>query len=799
MSKLNFFRQAFLAAMILVLPLASGQEALAQQPQRAITRFGNFTLSMAVVNDNTWLFEISALPVEASKPVDTSIMVAPNTQFHLPSGSGQTWQSATTSVTVAQNPPALTVANGDVPLFTFSPYAPDSQLTGLNFSGPFSHLMGLGADFRLSGDVLNLMGETILPGGPFGNARMPRFNYTPNQIQIPLLYGLGEGKTSGAVFIDETMPLMWSFKGQPWTVTAAGPLRPEQSFRFFVITGPDMPSIRSEFMALTGRPPVPPQKALGVWATGLRENNESDWRGKINLLKNAVPGLAGLMVTVHDDITFLQETATSYDLRLMMDESAYVPQNSSLFSEMARRSFLVRQGGPTGQPTLVQHNGRLSGLVDYTNPAAPTFWHSLFRESMINAGLYSFRLTDGDLDDFSSTAWYEGPPDSQIHSHYAWANVFALKWMEGLEAGYRTHRLRNRPRLLMLSRTGTTGLARLGGILYNGDAAIFNNPSQLAIRAHMALTGIDYYSSDMFNALASRPVSQYGQSYDALLAKSVLTELPLLLPEEVLTRPASRYNLALRETLGPYLYSLAWEAYLSGLPIFSPLAFYYQADIKARDRTGEMMLGPSLLVGLNIDGNAERTDVYVPQGQWYNWRTGEMLDQTEPGLIQMDMKDSGQVTPSILAKSGAIIPAIEEMILKSGVTVKIPALKIFIGTESSEFTWYEDDGETQSYQNSRFGKTRITAVTGKDGSTVVTIEAREGTWDGAPAERQILFDIYGPKAPGEATLDNLPYNRVARAEELDQLDAGWASFGNNRIRFKTPPLEMGKEHVLWFK
>lgn len=800
MFKSRHFRlNAFLLTSIIFLGLSFTPEAGAQAPQRTITRFGDFTLYMALVNDNIWAFELSAAPVDEAKPFEMSIMLAPETKLHRPSGGGGAWNSAGSSVTVSQNPPTLTISAGAVPTFTFTPYAPDGQLAGLNFSGQYSHLMGLGADFRLSSDVFNLLGETILPGSPFGNARLTRFGYRPNQVQIPILYGLGADKNSCALFVDETMPLMWSFKGQPWTVSSAGPLGPDQSFRFFVITGPDLPSIRREFMSLIGRPPVPPQKAMGVWATGLAEANETDWRGKVNLLKNTVPGLTGLVASADDDVKFLSETAKAYNLRLMVDESAYVSQDSPLFTEMARRSFLVRQGGPDGQPIVVGHNGRLSGLVDYTNPAAPTYWHSLSRESQMNAGLNSFRLTDGDLDDFSSTAWYEGPPTYRTHSHYAWANIFSLKWLEGLEAGYRTQRLRNRPRLLMLSRTGTAGLARLGGTLYNGEPFLFNSRSQLAIKAHVALSGIDYYSSDMTHSLTSMPINQFGQSYDAFLAKSALTELPLLLPEDILTRPTARYNLALRETLGPYLYSLAWEAYQSGLPIVSPLAFYYQEDLNARNRVGEMMLGPSLLLGLDLDSNAERTGVYVPQGQWYNWRTGELVNQPESGLIQMDMKDAGQVTPPILAKSGAIIPAMEEMILKNGTVVKIPALKIFIGTESSEFTWYEDDGETQNYQGGRFGKTAITAVTGRDGSTVVTIRAREGTWDGAPSDRQILFDIYGPKAPGEATLDNLPYNRVAKAEDLDQLDAGWASFGNNRIRFKTPPLEMDRDHVLWFK
>ncbi len=797
-------RLAFLLALTLLFIGAAAGPTPAQTPQRAVARLGDFGLSLALVGEHIWLVEISADPARADQPFDLSIMVDPSTRPRVPDGGGNQWTTETTVARVSQNPPALTISrrNGDQDgeaVFTLSPYAPDGQLAGVSFSGQYSHLFGLGADYRLANnDVFNLRGETVLPANPFGNGRVSRFGYRPNQVQSPILYALGEGLSCGGLFIDETRPLMWSLAGQPWTVSTAGPLGPEETFRFFVITGPDLPALRENFMALTGRPPVPPKNILGVWASGVAGHTLTDWRDRLGTLKNLVPNLSGL-TTSGGDLGTLLDLAKGYNLRLLLDESAYVDQADPLYPEMARRSFLVRRGGPGGPPLDVDLGARKCGLVDYTNPSAPTFWHSLFRSAEIESGVTAFRLVDGDLEDVSPNAWYEGAPGTASHSHYAWANRYALKWLEGIEAGLRNQRLRTRPRLFLVSRTGLAGLPRLSGALYNGESFLFGTRSLLAIKAHLALSGFDYYSSDLTNSLATRPVEQSGASYDAWLAKSALTDYPLILPEELLLRPAARYNLTLRENLSPYSYSLTWEAFLAGRPVLAPLTYYFQGDLKARDRMGELMLGPSLLLGLDLDGISERAEVYVPQGRWYNWRTGEVIDQKEGGPVIMDLKDAGQVTPPVLARSGAIVPALEELILKGGVVEKIAALKIFIGQEPSDFTWYEDDGETQNYLGGRFGKTHITAVTKADGSTVVTIKAREGSWDGAPAERRLLIDIYGPQPPGEATLDNMPHNRVARAADLDPMESGWASFGNNRIRFKTPPLDMTVDHVLWFK
>jgi alpha-glucosidase (family GH31 glycosyl hydrolase) len=35
--------------------------------------------------------------------------------------------------------------------------------------------------------------------------------------------------------------------------------------RWYLMTGPDLPDLRSDYMELTGTPPVPPRKALGLW------------------------------------------------------------------------------------------------------------------------------------------------------------------------------------------------------------------------------------------------------------------------------------------------------------------------------------------------------------------------------------------------------------------------------------------------------------------------------------------------------------------------------------------------------
>ncbi|MDR2827662.1 MAG: DUF5110 domain-containing protein [Candidatus Adiutrix intracellularis] len=804
----------FLAKLLFFFLILSPETGGADTPDhtvRTVAKLETFYLSLALLGDNIWLFELSSDQNLAKRPYELSTMVAPGTNNTLkaPADGTNEWSSPTAIVRLTQNPPLLTISQKDgTTLFNISPYAPDGQLTGLTFSGPFSHLQGLGADFNLQNNVFNLMGQTIMPGGPFGNARLSLLGYSPNQVQIPILYGLGEGLHCAALFVDETLPLQWNFKTQPWTVSATGPLVPNQSFRFFIITGSDMPALRSEFMALTGRPPVPPKRIMGVWVSGLdKELLQVEGREKLTRLQNIVPGLSGITAGLDADLETLLTFTKANNLGLILDESAYIHKNSPYYAEMDRRNFLVRLNDAQGPSLEVSHLDQASGLIDYTNSAVPTFWHSLFREKQITDGLSTFRLVDGDLNEASPNAWYEGSGPQSVHSHYALANSYTLKWLDAINTAAKNQWLLNRPRLFLMTRTGTAGLARLSGALYNGNTFIFANGfsglSTFGARLSLALSGVDYYSSDLTLSLTNWSIEQFFQIYDAWLAKFALIDYPLVLPEELLLRPNTQYNLALRESLSPYTYNQTWNAYLNGRPLVAPLTYYFQNDPVARDRLTEIMLGPSLLLSLNLSGNAERTEVYVPKGRWYNWHTGELIDQPESTLISLDVKYNGLITPPLLARSGAIIPALEQMTIKDGITQKISALKIFIGEEPSEIIWYEDDGYSQSYlrkdSQNYYSQTKISAVSQPDGSTVVTIKAREGGWTNAPGERPLLIDIYGPKAPGQATLDNLPHNRVAQVSALDNMNSGWASFGHNRIRFKTPPLNMNTDHVLWFK
>ncbi|MCC6538330.1 MAG: hypothetical protein IT162_12310 [Bryobacterales bacterium] len=72
-----------------------------------------------------------------------------------------------------------------------------------------------------------------------------------------------------------------------------------------------------------------------------------------------------------------------------------------------------------------------------------------------------------------------------------------------------------------------------------------------------------------------------------------------------------------RRALRPYLYTYFTEAQERGIPMFRPMAMQYPKDPVASARTSQFMLGDELLVA------ADR-EIYLPQGQWTDLRTGQL-------------------------------------------------------------------------------------------------------------------------------------------------------------------------------
>ena len=407
----------------------------------------------------------------------------------------------------------------DFTLTTLCPVVDADSLAGMSFTQEGTiDLYGLGEQFQRRGGtdgnwldkqrkVLNRYGNehSQFNGGSVGNA------------QFPILYALGAETDNYALFLDHVYQQFWNFKQDPFTVkTAHAPLRGD------IMTGPDLPDLRRDYMELTGHPPVPPKQVFGLWVseygyeswdelTGVLESLRAEnfpvdgfvldvqWFGDVTPKSQSQMGsLAWDETQFPDPATFIASLREEHGLGIMVIEESYVSEAAVGYDEAAAQGVLVRAcEEPTCAPVTLNDWWGVGGMVDWTDPEGAAWWHDNRRQSLIDAGVIGHWIDLGEPETYDDTAWYYGFPDLDRHSHADVHNVYNLLWSQSIWDGYQRHQVERRP--FILSRSGTSGSQRYGVSMWSGDIGA-NLPSLAAhmnVQMHMALSGIDYFGSDV--------------------------------------------------------------------------------------------------------------------------------------------------------------------------------------------------------------------------------------------------------------------------------------------------------------
>jgi alpha-glucosidase/alpha-D-xyloside xylohydrolase len=177
--------------------------------------------------------------------------------------------------------------------------------------------------------------------------------------------------------------------------------------------------------------------------------------------------------------------------------------------------------------------------------------------------------------------------------------------------------------------------------------------------------------------------------------------------------PVAQKYAELRYRLMPYTYTLAWEARHSGLPLMRALWLHYPDDERVRDLGDQFLWGRDLLIAPVFTKGAASRDVYLPQGDWYDWWTHTRVSGGRSVTRAVDLG-----TMPIYVRAGAIIPLDPIRQYTSQPVSEPTTLLVFPGADG-EYTLYEDDGISQAYLN---GEGSWTRMTWNDRARQLTIE-----------------------------------------------------------------------------
>lgn len=664
--------------------------------------------------------DLTTIYVEGPDPaLDTNLFTGRSWLNQLPLPDETLW------LTTAMEGNCLAVSEKEVALFRLCQPEAGEEGTSVTLQTEATHVVGLGQEFQIAGDTrvkregfirrgFNVMSG--FNGGANGNTLFPVAYFDLPQRPFALV-------------LDNRYQQEWDLSKQPYRLRVWG-----GDLKIQVLTGDTMASLRRQVMDLTGHPPVPPRQMFGLW---LSEYGFEDWAevdDKIATLKAAGFPLSGIVLDLFwfggiesssttsrmgtltwDETRFPDPAAKIAELQAqgigtMLIEESYVSSGLPEHAELALRGGLAHNSA--GVPAVTNPNGNWwgkGGMIDWTSAAARAFWHDYRRQALIDMGVMG-HWTDLGEPEMISPQFRYGPDnltEAEVHQSY---NVL---WVEGIFDGYR----RNAPdkRSFMMSRSGGLGMQAYGAAMWSGDTGgdYGSLAAQMPQQTHMMWSGLDYYGSDIGGfhrgALGVYPGTHEeatDELYTQWLAYSALFEVPVrphtenlcnckeTAPDRIGDVASNLANLRLRYALLPYYYSLAHRAWLYGAPIFPSLDYAYPDDPATRGIGHVKMIGNQLLGAAVAANGATEVEVYLPQGDWYDFRTGARTASAGE-TFELPVYRNGLLTLPLFAKDGAIVP------MEDGV------LRVF-GSAPGWFDWIDDDGTTTTYQEGAYDEVRVT-------------------------------------------------------------------------------------------
>lgn len=201
---------------------------------------------------------------------------------------------------------------------------------------------------------------------------------------------------------------------------------------------------------------------------------------------------------------------------------------------------------------------------------------------------------------------------------------------------------------------------------------------------------------------------------------------------------AAKY-IRLRYALLPYIYSLAAGVTFRGGAMMKPLGLEFPDDGRTRALLDQYLFGDLMVCPVTepfyylanstpIDGAKKARTVYLPEGIWYDFHTGEKLTGGKTILADAPL----DILPLYL-RAGAIL--ITGPVMQYTGQLEDPPLTVTVcpGADGS-FTLYHDDGETYGYESGEYEEIRMDWI---DKESRLTIADRTGAYPNMPEEREL--------------------------------------------------------------
>ncbi|MEQ9404821.1 MAG: glycoside hydrolase family 31 protein [Cyclobacteriaceae bacterium] len=297
----------------------------------------------------------------------------------------------------------------------------------------------------------------------------------------------------------------------------------------------------------------------------------------------------------------------------------------------------------------------------------------------------------------------------------------------------------------MVNSLGLSGVAfsgyDVGGFAGNGQSNLFARWVQLGAFSPF------FRGHSMINSHDSEPWS-YGEEVEEI----------------------SNNYIRLRYKLLPYIYNSFLIASEKGLPIARSLSIDYTHDdsIYETEFENQYLFGSSILVA-PIRSTESFLKVYLPEGEWYEFFTDEQLEGENELIREYTLEHL-----PLFVKSSSIIPVYADTKENSKNIGEKLEIHIYNGTDSNEFDYYEDDGQSYDHLEGCFHRRKIRF---DPGEKCLTLQKTEGSYTGKMKRLRLIFhgfnagELEGLKTNNSLKDDS--YSYVNPISNFDPFEKGY--------------------------
>ena len=489
-------------------------------------------------------------------------------------------------------------------------------------------------------------------------------------------------------------PEQWFFRAE---------LNQTGEIAYFLIIDDDPKKIVSRFTDLVGKPAMPPAWAFGPWMSS------NDWNSQALVMEqirqtgeHRIPATIMVIEAWSDESTFYIWNDADYEPVMGADSFSYDdflfpaaglwPDPKGMIDELHRQglrtilwqipvmkklespndqhardeAYMVEKGycvhEADGTPYKIRPFWFRDGLLwDVTNEAGVAWWMNKRAYLLDEMGVDGFKTDGGEHMWGGDLRFADGREGKDLWNLYP--NLYVTAY----------HNFANERRngqAITFSRAGFTG-AQATPCHWAGDENSTWSAFRSSILAGLSagMSGISFWGWDLAGfsgdiptaelylrsaAMATFcPIMQYHSEYNARQEPS-RDRTPWNMQKRTGDSdviPVFRYFANLRMNLLPYILSEAWRSSETGVPLMRALSLEFPDDARCREYPYQYLFGSSLLVAPVVEPGRELWDVYLPEGQWFDFWTGEKIGggQTITYAVPKDRIP-------VFVRQGAIVP-----------------------------------------------------------------------------------------------------------------------------------------------